>query len=64
MQERQPLSLTVREHMRREIARQTEQFLRGGGHIEQLRGVAPAAPRPVGAVWWETRGSGVLLRGH
>lgn len=64
MQERNALSLTSREHLRREIASQTEQFLRGGGHIERLRAPGSATQRPIGTVWWETRGSGALLTGH
>lgn len=60
MNDRINLSITSREQMRREIAQQTEQYLRHGGNIDILNtpGVMPA--RPIGPVWWDSRGSGSL----
>jgi hypothetical protein len=52
MIDRANLTVTSREQLRREIARQTETF---------APRVAPA--RPVGPVWWDTRGSGPLMMG-
>jgi SutA RNAP-binding domain len=63
MIERGSLTVTSREHLRREIAQQTESFLRGGGNIDVLHRQPLVAARPVGPVWWDTRGSGPLLLG-
>ncbi len=60
MNERNAVSVTSRERLRLEIAAQTEQFLREGGHIEQVHLGRPDASRPVGPVWWETRASSPL----
>jgi hypothetical protein len=61
MNERNAVSVTSRERLRLEIAAQTEQFLRGGGHIEQVHLLRSDAPRPIGPVWWETRTSSPLI---
>ena len=53
----EPLSITSREQLRREIAEQTEQFLRGGGRIDTLGSPLANAGRQVGPVWWDARGS-------
>lgn len=63
MNERTPLSLTLREQQRREIAAQTEEFLRQGGHIDQVRIAVREATRPVAQVWTETRSGGALMLG-
>ncbi len=60
MQDRNALSVTSRERLRQEIAQQTESFLRNGGHIECLHTIRTVA-RPIGTVWWETRGVSVAL---
>ena len=60
MSERDLLTITSRERIRQEIAQQTENFLRSGGRIECLHNINVAA-RPIGPVWWDTRGSGGLL---
>lgn len=60
MNDRDALTVTSREHLRQEIARQTEIFLRAGGRIEHLQTHRVSA-RPIGAVWWDARGSGSLL---
>lgn len=54
MNDRDALTVTSRDRLRREIAQQTEMFLRAGGHIEHLH-VAHAAARPIGTVWWGVR---------
>lgn len=56
MNERNAVSVTSRERLRLEIAAHTEQFLRGGGHIEQVRVVSANAPRAIGPIWWDARG--------
>jgi hypothetical protein len=43
--------------LRREIAEQTEQFLRRGGRIDSLGSPLAQPNRPVGPVWWDARGS-------
>ncbi|HSB96510.1 MAG TPA: hypothetical protein VLC91_08685 [Spongiibacteraceae bacterium] len=63
MIDRTDLTVTVREQLRREIAEQTAIFLRQGGNIDVLFAPGVAAARPVGPVWWDTRGSGPLLMG-
>ncbi len=63
MIDRANLTVTSREHLRREIAQQTENFLRRGGNIDVLNLPHLATARPVGPVWWDTRGSGALLQG-
>ncbi len=60
MNQHDMLNITIRERLRREIAEQTELFLRTGGHIEQLQKHQNAA-RPIGPVWWDARGSSPLL---
>jgi len=64
MNERNGLSVTSRERLRIEIAAQTEQFLRQGGHIDQVRIVRADAARPIGPIWWEVRGNGSLTLGN
>lgn len=63
MNERNGSSVTSRERMRSEIAAQTEQFLRAGGSIEQVRLTQADAARPVGPVWWDMRASGSAILG-
>jgi hypothetical protein len=63
MIDRANLTVTSREQLRREIARQTETFLRSGGNIDVLFAPRVAPARPVGPVWWDTRGSGPLMMG-
>lgn len=53
----EPLSITSRELLRREIAEQTEQFLRRGGCIETLGSLRADPGRQIGPVWWDARGS-------
>lgn len=60
MKDRDALTVSSRERMRQEIAGQVADFLNSGGRIEYLHNT-PASARPVGSVWWETRGSGSLL---
>jgi hypothetical protein len=60
MNDRINLSITSREQMRREIAQQTEQYLRHGGNIDILNAPSVAPTRPIGPVWWDSRGSGSL----
>lgn len=55
MNERNAVSVTSRDRLRLEIAAHTEQFLREGGHIEQVRVVSANASRPIGPIWWDTR---------
>lgn len=54
-------TLTSRECLRREIEQQTQYYLRSGGRIDVLRGPSLNPERPIGPVWWDTRGSGPLL---
>lgn len=55
MMQTENLTPTARERQRREIARQTERFLRAGGRIEQLpSGLRPG--RAVAPAWWSGRG--------
>ena len=63
MNERNVFSITARERLRNEIAEQTEEFLRRGGHIDRVRIENGAHIRPVAQVWQEMRG-GHLLAGH
>lgn len=60
MNDRINLSITSREQLRMEIAQQTEQFLRHGGNIDKLNAPVSAQARPIGPVWWDSRGSGSL----
>lgn len=60
MNDRVNLSITSREQLRREIAEQTERFLRHGGNIDILHAPGLAPARPIGPVWWDSRGSGSL----
>lgn len=60
MTERETLTISSRAQLRREIEEQVQQFLRGGGTIQVLRNQLSQAPRPIGAVWWDTRGSGPI----
>jgi hypothetical protein len=60
MNDRINLSITSREQLRREIAQQTEQFLRHGGNIDILNVPGAGQARPIGPVWWDSRGSGTL----
>jgi len=62
MNDRDALTITSRERLRQEIAQQTEIFLRAGGRIEHLHG-AHVAARPIGPVWWDSRGPAQLLTG-
>ena len=65
MNERNGLSITSRERLRQEIAAQTEQFLRQGGHIDQVRiSQLDAVARHIGPVWWDARGNGSLTLGN
>ncbi len=61
MNDREALTITSRERLRREIAEQTELFLRTGGRIERLQIISKSA-RPIGPVWWDVRGNGSLLQ--
>jgi hypothetical protein len=54
------LNITAREQQRREIARQVEMFLQGGGNIDVLGTPRADGARPIGPVWWDSRGSGSL----
>jgi hypothetical protein len=63
MNDRVSLTISSRERLRNEIAQQTESFLRLGGRIDVLRAPVAASARPVGAVWWDTRGNGPILMG-
>lgn len=63
MIDRANLTITSREQLRREIAQQTENFLRHGGNIDVLYTPSAVVARPVGPVWWDTRGSGPLMMG-
>jgi SutA-like transcriptional regulator len=63
MIDRAKLTVTSREQLRREIAQQTEMFLRRGGNIDVLFAPRSTAARPVGPVWWDTRGSGSSIVG-
>jgi|GEM_PF-722132 len=56
MTEREALTISSRAQMRREIEQQVQQFLRSGGTIEVLDNSLTQAPRPIGTVWWDTRG--------
>jgi hypothetical protein len=58
MTERDALTITSREQLRREIEYQTQHFLRSGGRIEVLHSPSAQSPRPIGPVWWDSRGSG------
>lgn len=60
MNERNAVSVTSRDRLRLEIAAHTEQFLREGGHIEQVRIISANAARPIGPIWWDTRVSSPL----
>lgn len=60
MNERNAVSVTSRDRMRLEIAAHTEQFLREGGHIEQVHVISANAARPIGPIWWDTRVSNPL----
>ena len=62
MNDRNIPTVTSRERLRQEIAQQTELFLRGGGRIEKLNN-ANTAVRPIGPVWWDSRGTGIPLNG-
>jgi hypothetical protein len=55
MNENNAVSITSRERLRLEIAAQTEQFLREGGHIERVHIIRTNASRPIGPVWWDAR---------
>jgi hypothetical protein len=60
MSDRVNLSITSREQQRREIEQQVEMFLRRGGSIDVLGTARIDAARPIGPVWWDSRGSGSL----
>lgn len=60
MNDRANLSITSREQLRREIAEQTEQFLQHGGNIDILGTPRSETARPIGPIWWDSRGSGSL----
>lgn len=60
MNESNAVSITSRERLRLEIAAQTEQFLREGGHIERVHIIRADASRPIGPVWWDTRAGSPL----
>ncbi len=60
MNDRANSNITLREQLRREIAQQTEQFLRHGGNIDILNVSGGSQSRPIGPVWWDSRGSGSL----
>jgi hypothetical protein len=47
------------ERLRAEIELQVEAFLRQGGEIEVVKNQLQAA-RPIGPVWWDTRGNGMI----
>lgn len=51
-------SSPAHDRLRAEIENQVEQFLRQGGQIEVVQNQLQAA-RPIGPVWWDTRGSGM-----
>ena len=64
MSTRDALTITSRANLRREIEQHTQNFLRQGGRIETVQGPPDQAQRPIGPVWWDTRGSGpVALMG-
>lgn len=50
----------ARDRLRAEIEQQVEQFLRQGGQIEVVQNSLQVA-RPIGPVWWDTRGGGTLI---
>jgi hypothetical protein len=60
MIDRANVSLSSRDQLRREIAQQTEMFLRRGGNIDVLGTQRTFVVRPVGPIWWDSRGSGSL----
>ncbi len=49
-------SSPAHDRLRAEIENQVEQFLRQGGQIKVVQNQLQAA-RPIGPVWWDTRGS-------
>jgi len=55
---RDALTISSRASLRQEIEQQTQHFLRNGGRIEILQGPATQTARPIGPVWWDTRGNG------
>lgn len=59
--EREALTISSRAQLRDEIEQQVQQFLRQGGQIEVLQNSLSQVPRPIGAVWWDTRGSSPSL---
>ena len=57
-------STPAHDRLRSEIEQQVERFLNGGGRIDVVQNQLQAA-RPIGPVWWDTRGgsmSGALGR--
>jgi hypothetical protein len=54
------LTISSRAQLRREIEEQVQHYLRGGGRIEILQTRLEAPPRPIGPVWWDSRGSGAI----
>ncbi len=51
-------STPAHERLRSEIEQQIEAFLNQGGKIEVVQNRLEVA-RPIGPVWWDTRGSGL-----
>ncbi len=49
-------SSPAHDRLRAEIEDQVEKFLRQGGRIEVVQNQLQVA-RPIGPVWWDTRGS-------
>lgn len=58
--DREALTITSREQLRREIEEQVQRFLHDGGHIEVLETRRDEVARPIGPVWWDSRGSGPI----
>ena len=53
-------STTAHDRLRSEIEHQVDEFLRQGGQIEIVHNQLQSA-RPIGPVWWDTRGSGLAI---
>jgi hypothetical protein len=64
MTNRDALTVSSRASLRQEIEQHIQQFLSAGGRIEVLQGPPAQTARPIGPVWWDTRGNGpVALNG-
>jgi len=59
MTDREALTISSRAQLRREIEQQIQHYLSDGGTIEVI-GNSLQTPRPIGTVWWDTRGNGPM----